>query len=92
MKCPRCQHENQPQAKFCEECGTALNRGAIALGDDLGLRLLQARCHVGLGKLYRETSNLHQAKAHVTNGVAMMRDLQMGLWLERAEAELNELD
>jgi two-component system, NtrC family, sensor kinase len=24
MKCPRCQHENRPQAKFCEECGTPL--------------------------------------------------------------------
>jgi len=22
MKCPRCQHENPPQAKFCLECGT----------------------------------------------------------------------
>jgi GAF domain-containing protein len=22
MRCPRCQHENRPQAKFCEECGT----------------------------------------------------------------------
>ena len=21
MKCPRCQHENPPQAKFCLECG-----------------------------------------------------------------------
>jgi GAF domain-containing protein len=24
MECPRCQHENRPQAKFCEECGTLL--------------------------------------------------------------------
>ena len=24
MHCPRCQHENRPQAKFCEECGTPL--------------------------------------------------------------------
>ena len=24
MPCPRCQHENRPQAKFCEECGTPL--------------------------------------------------------------------
>jgi GAF domain-containing protein len=24
MKCPRCQHENRPQAKFCEACGTLL--------------------------------------------------------------------
>ncbi|MBI3028432.1 MAG: AAA family ATPase, partial [Candidatus Rokubacteria bacterium] len=26
MKCPRCQHENSPQAKFCEECATPLAR------------------------------------------------------------------
>ena len=25
MHCPRCQHENRPQAKFCEECTTPLN-------------------------------------------------------------------
>jgi hypothetical protein len=24
MHCPGCQHENRPQAKFCEECGTPL--------------------------------------------------------------------
>ena len=24
MKCPRCQHENPPQAKFCLECGVRL--------------------------------------------------------------------
>ena len=24
MKCPRCQHENRPQAKFCEECAAPL--------------------------------------------------------------------
>ena len=24
MHCPRCQHENRPQAKFCEQCGTPL--------------------------------------------------------------------
>ena len=24
MKCPNCRHENQPQAKFCSECGTRL--------------------------------------------------------------------
>ena len=35
MRCPRCQHENRPQAKFCEECATPLARtcpncGALA--------------------------------------------------------------
>src|SRR3989441_3845903 len=24
MKCPRCQHDSPPNAKFCEECGSAL--------------------------------------------------------------------
>ena len=24
MNCSRCQHENRPQAKFCEACGTPL--------------------------------------------------------------------
>jgi hypothetical protein len=26
MKCPRCQHENDTAAKFCEECATPLGR------------------------------------------------------------------
>ena len=26
MQCPRCQHENRPQAKFCEECAASLAR------------------------------------------------------------------
>ena len=26
MKCPRCQHENRPGAKFCDECGTPFKR------------------------------------------------------------------
>jgi signal transduction histidine kinase len=25
MECPRCQHDNRPQAKFCEECAGPLN-------------------------------------------------------------------
>ena len=25
MRCPRCQHENRPQAKFCEECASPFN-------------------------------------------------------------------
>jgi hypothetical protein len=26
MKCPRCQHDGRPRAKFCEECGTPFKR------------------------------------------------------------------
>jgi two-component system, NtrC family, sensor kinase len=31
MQCPRCQHENRPQAKFCEECASSFN-GASPTG------------------------------------------------------------
>jgi GAF domain-containing protein len=32
MQCPRCQHENRPQAKFCEECATPLNGAHLPRG------------------------------------------------------------
>ena len=64
---------------------------AMALANELRMRPLVAHCHVGLGKLYRRTGDYEKAKTHLTNGVAMMREMEMGLWLERAEAELKEL-
>ena len=65
---------------------------AMALAEELRMRPLLAHCHAGLGKLYGKTGNLQQAKAHLANGVAMMREMEMGLWLEKADAELKELD
>jgi len=35
VNCPRCQHENPPQAKFCLECGTALALKCAACGTEL---------------------------------------------------------
>src|SRR5262245_3063765 len=32
MKCPRCQHENRPGAKFCEECAAPLARACANCG------------------------------------------------------------
>jgi class 3 adenylate cyclase/tetratricopeptide (TPR) repeat protein len=66
-------------------------RQALALAEELGMRPLIAHCLVGLGKLYRRADDLKQAKVHLTNGVAMMREMEMGFWLERAKGELKEL-
>ena len=66
-------------------------RQALALAEELGMRPLIAHCHVGLGKLYRRIGTRQQAEEHRTTGVAMMREMEMGLWLEKAEAELKEL-
>jgi len=35
MKCPRCQHENPPQAKFCLECAARLAHRCGQCGTDL---------------------------------------------------------
>jgi len=35
MRCPRCQHDNRPGARFCEECATALQRACAACGAPL---------------------------------------------------------
>src|SRR3984893_16905559 len=35
MQCPRCQHENLPQAEFCEECATPLGRACSNCGGQL---------------------------------------------------------
>ncbi|TMA94135.1 MAG: zinc-ribbon domain-containing protein [Deltaproteobacteria bacterium] len=35
MKCPHCKHENQPQAKFCEECAAPLARTCANCGTQL---------------------------------------------------------
>jgi tetratricopeptide (TPR) repeat protein len=66
-------------------------RQALTLAEELGMRPLVAHCHVGLGKLYGRSGDLHKAKEHLTNGVAMMREMEMGLWLEKAEVELKAL-
>jgi hypothetical protein len=55
------------------------------------MRPLIAHCHVGLGKLYRRSGDLQMTTKHLNNGVTMMREMEMGLWLERAETELREL-
>jgi tetratricopeptide (TPR) repeat protein len=66
-------------------------RQALTLAEELGMRPLIAHCHVGLGKLYRRIGNRQQAEEHLTTATAMMREMEMGLWLEKAEAELKEL-
>jgi class 3 adenylate cyclase/tetratricopeptide (TPR) repeat protein len=81
-------HEDSPDVGEAEDH----YRQALALAEELGMRPLIAHCHVGLGKLYRRAGNPQQAKVHLTNAVRMMREMEMGVWLDKAEAELEELE
>jgi tetratricopeptide (TPR) repeat protein len=64
---------------------------AITLAEELGMRPLIAHCHLDLGKLYRRIGSRQQAKEYLTTATAMMREMEMGLWLDQAEAELKAL-
>ncbi|MFQ5899282.1 MAG: AAA family ATPase [Candidatus Methylomirabilia bacterium] len=64
---------------------------AMALADELGMRPLLARCHLGLAKLYRSTGDRPKAQEHLTTATTMLREMDMRFWLEQAEAELKAL-
>jgi len=61
---------------------------ALTLATELGMRPLVARCHLGLGKLYRRTGEQGQAQEHLTTAASMYREMDMWYWLEKAEAEM----
>jgi len=66
-------------------------RQALALAEALGMRPLVAHCYLGLGKLYRRTGDAAKAQEHLKTAATMYREIDMGFWLEKAEAELKEL-
>jgi tetratricopeptide (TPR) repeat protein len=63
-------------------------RQSLALAEELGMRPLQAHCHLGLGKLYRQVGRFDEARAELATSVAMLREMGMVFWLREAEAEL----
>jgi tetratricopeptide (TPR) repeat protein len=66
-------------------------RQALALAEDLGMRPLQAHCHLGLGTLYTKTDRPEQARIELSAAVASYRNMEMTLWLPRTEAALAEV-
>src|SRR6185503_7141375 len=73
------------------EAAVSHYRRAMALGDALGMRPLIAHCHGGLAKLYRRTGHALEAQAHFSAATIMYREMDMRFWLEKAEAEIQEL-
>jgi tetratricopeptide (TPR) repeat protein len=63
-------------------------RLALALAEELGMRPLRARGHLGLGQLYRRAGQPENARAHLHTAATMFREMDMRFWLEQAEAEI----
>ncbi len=68
----------------------AAYRQALTLTEELGMRPLVAHCHLGLGTLYQRTGDRAKAEEHLATAVTMYREMDMGFWLEKAEAALRE--
>jgi class 3 adenylate cyclase/tetratricopeptide (TPR) repeat protein len=66
-------------------------RQALALAEPRGMRPLIARCHLGLGKLFRYTDRWQEAQEHLTTAAMMCREMEMRFWLEQAEEEIGQL-
>jgi class 3 adenylate cyclase/tetratricopeptide (TPR) repeat protein len=66
-------------------------RDALTLAEELGMRPLVARCHLGLGRLYRRTGKRAQGQEHLATATTMYREMDMRFWLEQAEAEMRGL-
>ncbi len=71
--------------------GEGRYREALALAEELGMRPLQARCHLGLGRLLRLTGTREQAAEHVTAAVTLFREMGMETSLAKAEAVLRDV-
>jgi tetratricopeptide (TPR) repeat protein len=64
---------------------------ALALAEELGMRPLQAHCHLSLGTLYVKTGQREQARTELSTAIELYRDMDMTFWLPQAEAALAQV-
>ena len=83
MRCPSCHHDNRSDRRFCTQCGTKLAVGSARVADG------------GVGRQAQAVVVRSRARASegscIPTAIAIMREMEMGSWLEQAEAELKEL-
>ncbi len=62
----------------------------MTLAAERGMRPLVGHCHFGLGRLHWRTGDSAQAREHLTTAATMYREMDMPVWLERAETAMSE--
>jgi tetratricopeptide (TPR) repeat protein len=81
-------HGEPPQTEPAE----AYYHQALALAGELGVRPLQAHCHLGLGRLYGQTDRAEQARVALATAIDLYRAMDMTFWLPQAEAALAQVE
>ena len=64
---------------------------AHALTEELGLRPLQAHCHLGLGILYAKVGQQETACTELSAAIELDHAMDMTFWLPQAEAALAQV-
>jgi class 3 adenylate cyclase/tetratricopeptide (TPR) repeat protein len=64
---------------------------ALTLADDLGMRPLQAHCHLGLGTLYAKIAQRAPARAELSAAIDLYRAMEMTFWIPQAETTLAQV-
>jgi len=73
----------QAEANYAESLG---------LARELGMRPLQAHCHLGLGHIHAQAEELAKARFEFLAAVELYRAMSMPFWLLKAEAALGALN
>jgi class 3 adenylate cyclase/tetratricopeptide (TPR) repeat protein len=61
---------------------------ALALAQELGMRPVQAHCHLGLGQVYDQVKDFSKARSELRTAVELYRAMSMPFWLLKAETAL----
>jgi class 3 adenylate cyclase/tetratricopeptide (TPR) repeat protein len=67
-------------------------RQALILAEALGMRPLQAHCHLGLGTLFATAGQAEQARVALATAIAMYQAMAMTFWLPQTEAALAQVE
>jgi len=81
-------HREPPEIEQAE----AYYQQALALAEELGLRPLQAHCHLGLGTLYAKTGQREPARTELSTAIERYRTMEMTFWLLQTEAALAQVE
>jgi tetratricopeptide (TPR) repeat protein len=81
-------HADPPDTEQAE----AHYQQALALAEELGMRPLQAHCHLGLGRLYGQTGRGEQARTALAAAIDLYRAMDMTFWLPQVEAALTQVE
>jgi class 3 adenylate cyclase/tetratricopeptide (TPR) repeat protein len=65
---------------------------ALALALELGMRPLQAHCHLGLGALYAQAGQVDRACVALSTAMALYQAMGMTFWQPQAEAALARME